>query len=560
MNSYHEIYTALEKVAIGFTLTQPEDALHGDFATNIAFIVGKERGVSPKEAAESLVEQLQNDLVDVIESVAVAGPGFINFFLKDDVRTDEAEGVATSDIVNVGGKGKVLVEYTDPNPFKLFHIGHLVPNAIGESVARLYEATGYDVTRVCYQGDVGMHVAKTLYAIKSSFEEVPISMATLKDKVAYLGRAYAYGNDLYERDDVAKQAIAEINKQIFARSDDAINSIYDEGKTWSLDYFQTLYTKLGTAFDYYIFESEVGDDGVRIVKEHTGDVFQESDGAIVFKGEDVGLHTRVFVNSQGLPTYEAKELGNTYKKAELVPGAVLSIVVTAKEIDEYFKVIKAVLEKIDKPLADTLFHVSHGMLRLPEGKMSSRTGNIIPAEELIDMVSERITMRLEDMKVNDNNKAQLINDIAVGAIKFSILKSAPGRDIIFDFEKSLSFEGDSGPYLQYTHARLCALLDKASSAGIEIESYSIEHPERALEQVIIGYTQVLEKAFRELGPHHIVQHLLLLTRAFNNMYGRVQIVGEDKEKSPYYVMLSQAVKNILAHGLYTLGIQAPIRM
>jgi arginyl-tRNA synthetase len=200
------------------------------------------------------------------------------------------------------------------------------------------------------------------------------------------------------------------------------------------------------------------------------------------------------------------------------------------------------------------------MMRLESGKMSSRTGNVIGGEDLLDAVAEKITSRLEDMKVSDADKAELVSDIAVGAVKFSILKGAPGKDMIFDFEKSLSFEGDSGPYLQYTHARLCALLDKATEAGIEIESYSVENPERALEQVIIGYTQTLEKAYKDLGPHHIVQHLLLLARAFNNMYSRVQIIGEDKEASAYYVMLSQATKNILAHGLYTLGIKAPERM
>lgn len=560
MNSYQTIYRALEEVAHGFTLTQPEDALHGDFATNIAFIAGKEKGLSPQEAAKELVVSFAEKLKDSVEKIEVAGPGFINFFLKDDVRTDEAEGVALSDVMNIKTGKKVIVEYTDPNPFKLFHIGHLVPNTIGESVARIYESAGYDVTRVCYQGDVGMHVATTLWGVKHGGEHMPEESASLRDKVAYLGRAYAYGTQKLADDVNVKQEIATINKAVFTRSDDVINKEYDLGRKWSLDYFETLYKKLGTTFDYYIFESEVGEEGVRIVKENLGTVFEESDGAIVYKGEQDGLHTRVFVNSQGLPTYEGKELGNTYKKDSLVPGAEISVVVTGKEIDEYFKVIQAVLEKIDKPLGDRLIHMSHGMLRLPEGKMSSRKGNIIPTEELIDMVSERITSRMGDIKVSEEDKAQLVNDIAVGAIKFSILKSAPGKDMIFDFEKSLSFEGDSGPYLQYTHARLCALLDKANEAGIDIESYSVESPERALEQVIIGYTETLEKAYKDLGPHHIVQHLLLLTRAFNNMYSRVQIIGEDKEASAYYVMLSQATKNILAHGLYTLGIKAPTKM
>ena len=566
MNSYETIHAALQAlceergVVATFSLDQPENVEHGDYATNIAFALSKSFGTSPKQAAEELSASLQDKLQDIVETIEVAGPGFINFFLKDDVRTDEAEVFAMSDIENLPSKGDVIVEYTDPNPFKLFHIGHLVPNAIGESIARLYEAEGYKVTRVCYQGDVGMHVATTLWGLKAMNEEVPHDDATLREKVAYLGRAYAFGTNALAENESIKQEIIDINKKVFARSDDVITKEYDLGKKWSLEYFETLYQKLGTKFDHYVFESEVGDAGIRIVKDNLGKVFSESEGAIVFKGEDVGLHTRVFVNSQGLPTYEAKELGNTYRKEELVPDAVQSIVVTAHEIDEYFKVMKAVLEQIDKPLADRLLHVSHGMLRLPEGKMSSRKGNVIPAEELIDMVAERIKDRLEDMKVEGDHRAKLTNDIAVAAIKFSILKSAPGKDMIFDFEKSLSFEGDSGPYLQYTHARLCALLEKAEAAGIDMESYVIETPERELEQVIIGYTKVLEKAYKDLGPHHLVQYLLSLARAFNAMYGRQQIIGENKETSAYYVMLATATKNILAHGLYTLGIVAPERM
>lgn len=566
MNSYETIYETLSAicgkkgVTSTFTLDQPEEASHGDYATNIAFPLSKHLGKSPKETAGLLLDDLRGELSETVEKMEVAGPGFINFFLKDDIRTDEAELYAVSDLVKEGTKGKVIVEYTDPNPFKLFHIGHLVPNAIGESIARLYEAEGYEVSRVCYQGDVGMHVAKTLYAIRSDFAQEPHADATLREKVAYLGSAYAHGNDAYEHDDTKKQEIADLNKMIFSRSDSAVNELYDLGKTWSLDYFETIYAKLGTKFDHYIYESEVGDDGVRIVRENLGKVFVESDGAVVFKGEDVGLHTRVFINSMGLPTYEAKELGNTYKKDALVPGAVQSVVVTAKEIDDYFRVIQEVLKQIDQPLADRLLHVSHGILRLPEGKMSSRKGNIIPAEELIDMVSERIKDRLEDMKVEGEDKVKLVDDIAVAAIKFSILKSAPGKDMVFDFEKSLSFEGDSGPYLQYTHARLCALLSKAEAAGIDIESYSIETPERELEQAIIGYANVLDKAYTTLGPHHLVQYLLSLARAFNTVYGRQQIVGDDKERSAYYVMLATATKKIVAHGLHTLGIVAPERM
>lgn len=544
-----------------FTLDMPESVSHGDYATNIAFTLSKTLQKSPKETAESIIEQLQAELTETVEKIEVAGPGFINFFLIDDVRTDEAEMVAVSDIVNEKGKGKVLVEYTDPNCFKVFHIGHLMANTIGEATARLYEASGYDVTRVCYPSDIGRNVAMGVWGVMKKENEKPDAHATLKEKVTFLGMCYAYANTAFETDEVAKAEIVEVNKAIYSGSDAKVMEVYAEGRALSLEYFDQLYVKLGTTFDTFIFESEVSDPGLEIVKANMGKVFEESDGAIVYKGEQDGLHTRVFVNSVGLPTYETKDLGNYEKKVALIPDAYKYVVITAQEQNDYFKVVNKVEEKIHPELVGKLIHISHGMMRLPSGKMSSRTGNVIGGEDLLDMISEKVAERVEEMRVSDEDKAQLVNDIAVGAVKFSILKQAPGKDTMFDFETSISFEGDSGPYLQYTHARLSALLDKATEAGVDMERYVVENPERELEQVIIGYTQVLEKAYKDLGPHHILQHLLVLTRAFNNMYGRVQIVDENnKERSAYYVMLATAVKNILAHGLSTLGIVAPSRM
>lgn len=567
MNSYQAIHDALmslcreHELPPTFTLDQPEDALHGDYATNIAFPLGKVFGKSPKETAESIVEKLQADLADVLEKIEVAGPGFINFFLLDDVRTDEAESVAVSDIVNEKGKGNVLVEYTDPNCFKVFHIGHVMANTIGEATARLYEAAGYDVMRVCYPSDIGLNVAKGVWGAMQLAGEKPASEASLKDKVAFLGRAYAYAHAKYEESEENKESIIEVNKAIYAGTDANVMEVYSEGRALSLEYFETIYKKLGTKFDAYIYESEVADPGLTIVKANMGKVFEESDGAIVYKGEQDGLHTRVFVNSAGLPTYEAKDMGNYEKKLMLLPGAHNYVVITAVEQADYFKVINKVEEKIHPELTGKLLHITHGMMRLSTGKMSSRTGNVVGGEDLLDQIKEALVPRMADLRVEEASKEQLINDIAVGAVKFSILKQTPGKDSVFDFEKSISFEGDSGPYLQYTHARISALLDKAQDAAIDMESYAIEMPERELEQAIIGYSQALEKATRELGPQTIVQYLLRLTRAFNSVYARQQFVDEsNKEKSGYYIMLATATKNILAHGLSTLGIVAPERM
>jgi arginyl-tRNA synthetase len=555
MNSSAILRKTLLKYSPDFSLDQPEEIHHGDFATNIAFIIAKSEKKSPKACAEELIPKLQNDLSDTVEKIELAGAGFINFFLNDKAKEETIKNVANNKTKLSILSGKtVICEYTDPNPFKLFHIGHLVPNAIGESLSRIYEQVGADVKRICYQGDIGMHVATTIWGIENMGDAMPDESASLREKVAYLGKGYAYGTAKLADDSSIKDRILEINKHLFEGSEHAL---YEKGKKWSLDYFGEMYKKIGTAFDYFIFESEVGESGKKIVIDNTPNVFEQSDGAYVYKGEKVGLHTRVFVNSQGLPTYEAKELGNTFRKEELVPKSDISIVVTANEINEYFKVIKAALGEIDKAQSDKLVHISHGMLRLPEGKMSSRTGNIIPAEDLIDEVKSRLKDRLE--KSEEMDKEKLGNDVAVGAIKFSILKLAPGKDIIFDIDKSISFEGDSGPYLQYTHARIVQLLKKAENEGIKSE-YMSDVNENALSRKLLIFEDVIGKAYEEKGPHIIVNYLLALAHEFNSFYTRQVIADKNNPHSAHYVLLTYATWSILNQGLHMLGITAPEKM
>jgi len=534
---------------VKFVTERPEK--HGDFATNAGLAIAKSIGKSPKDAGEILAQELEKsgEVKKYVERIEVAGPGFINFYLKPEVFVGHI-----GEIVRAGGRygrngilsGKrAIIEYTDPNPFKEFHIGHLMSNAIGESISRLVLWSGAEERRACYQGDVGMHVAKAVWAI-SNFQ-FPIS------NVSNLGEAYARGAQAYEESGDAKKEISEINKKIYDKSDAEINTMYDAGRKISLDYFETVYEKLGTKFDFYFFESEAAPVGKRAVEETIGKVFESGEnGAVIFPGEKYGLHTRVFINSEGLPTYEAKELGLAKMKHEKYPHD-LSIVITGNEVNEYFKVVHKAMGEIFPDLAEKTRHVSHGMLRLPEGKMSSRTGNVMPAERLIGEVERRVLEKVKERNFLEEEKREIAEKVAIGAIKFSILRQAAGKDIIFDFEKSISFEGDSGPYLQYAYARALSVLRKAKEQKISASAENGVFENTQLERLLFErFPETLERAAREYEPHYLCTYLLELASAFNSYYAKHQIVGVPE--SPYRTALASAAATVIENGLTVLGI------
>ncbi|HEX7724427.1 MAG TPA: arginine--tRNA ligase, partial [Candidatus Paceibacterota bacterium] len=318
------------------TLDYPENADHGDFSTNVALAHAKEAKLSPRALAEKIVAELANKPIDIVSAVEIAGPGFINFKINDAVMTKAA--IAPRVAPEKTGR-KVLVEHTDPNTFKPFHIGHLMATTIGECMSRLMQNTGADVVRMCYPSDVGPHIAKSIWAWKKNASATPGDDVSMKDKTIFLGKMYVEGTAAYESEP-AKSEIDAINKLLYSKTDAEINSYYEKGKKWSIGYYDYLYGKLGTNFDTFIFESEIAPVGRDIVLEYVKKgIFEMSEGATVFPGEKYGLHTRVFVNSQGLPTYEAKEVGLNVTKFKRYPGLDLSIIVTANEINEYFKVL-----------------------------------------------------------------------------------------------------------------------------------------------------------------------------------------------------------------------------
>ncbi len=597
-----QINSALKNLGIeagNIVLEHPADLKNGDYSTNIAMAISgafrndshnpkyiKLRELlpskrSPVDLANLIKIELEKNLQKEIEKIEVAGAGFINFYLSREFFTNSVKEILNNKEIwgenkMLAGK-KIMVEYTDPNPFKPFHIGHLMTNAIGESIARIVEFSGAQTIRANYQGDVGMHVAKAIYGMYKAGpprdESAPASEIAL-----YIGECYAKGSDAYDNDPEAKKEIEAFNKKVYDRNDEQVNQVYDWGRKATLEAFEEIYKILGTKFVHYFFESVMAPIGEKIVRANIPNVFTESEGAIVFKAEehDPKLHTRVFITSLGIPLYETKEIGLTMTKFEKEPDMDLSIVVTAIEQGEYMKVVQKAISLMHPELEKKMKHITHGMMRLTTGKMSSRKGNIITGESLLHdsikkvysiMINSKLgnkTFVIDDTEKGLNekeNEIKIISEqVGVSALKYSILRSSLGSDIIYDFEKSISFEGDSGPYLQYTAVRANAILKKAKEAGIEINNTNAPEEITVLEKLLYQFPEVVAHAYTELEPHHIATYLTELASAFNSFYGNTLVVNKDDQHSGYRVALVEAFQNTMKNGLYLLGIQTPEKM
>lgn len=539
--------------AASIKLEYPENPEHGDFSSNVAMANAKRLGMAPKALAEKVIAAFDSHKPDFVESASIAGPGFINFKAKNSFFAQEVVSISKEDEYGWGSadKGKkIMVEYTDPNPFKVFHIGHLMSNAIGESIARMIESQGAKVVRANWQGDVGPHVAKAIWGAMKEGKG---------HGAAFWGKAYAVGADAYETSPDAKKEIDAINKKVYERSDPAINELYDQGRKESLEAFEVIYKKLGTKFNDYFFEGIEGRNGEAIVRENQKKgIFQESEGAIVFKGEDHGLHTRVFITSQGLPTYETKELGLNAEKFKLYPDLAESVIITANEQNDYFKVLLKVMQLVMPEVGAKTKHFSHGMMRFASGKMSSRKGNVISGESLIDDIKKLVLEKSKEREFSPDEADQLADEVAIAAIKYTVLRSSVGSDIIFDSSASISFEGDSGPYLQYSAVRANSVLEKAEGR----KEKEVALPERVglLERLISRFPDIVSHARAEYAPQHVAGYLISLAGAFNSFYASTPILDEKEPLSPYRVALTKAFYTTMKNGLWVLGIKVPAKM
>ena len=546
--------TKLFNIDTAVELVRPDEQ-YGDFATSIALQLASQLHQPPGAIASQLQEFLEESL-GAGARIAIAGPGFLNITMSDRALLDSAERASTS-YPNLYKGAVVVSDYSDPNPFKALHVGHLYTSIVGDAVMNLIEQSGGSVHRTNFGGDVGMHVGKAMWAIVRILEgEHPDKLAAVPaaDRADWLSKRYVEGNTAYEDSEQSKQQIIETNKRVYAlhEADDHTSPfarIYWTCRQWSYDYFDAFYARIGSHFEKYYPESSVAALGVETVRrELKKGVYAHSDGAVVFVGEPYGLHTRVFINSQGLPTYEAKDVGLIMAKWRDYHFD-KSIIITGSDIIEYMKVVVKSIEQFAPDLAHATVHITHGNVKMKGGiKMSSRKGNVLLAIDVLDMVND-----LAKKMSGDHSEQTML-----AAVKYAFLKQRIGQDVIYDPEESVSLEGNSGPYIQYAHARACSILRKAGDAEKTPLSSDVTGDERRLARKLTEFPEVVERATRELLPHHICTYLYELAQTFNSFYEHNRVIGDQRQGTR--LALVNYYAQTLKSGLTLLGITAPDTM
>lgn len=515
----------------------PEN-IDADYSSNAPLRLTKELHDNPFNIAEKISEKIDNTFA--------SKPGFINFKIFDEVLNEKISELSEKFEISsdkFGGK-TVICEFSDPNPFKVLHVGHLYTSVVGDSISRLFEYAGAKVVRANFGGDVGLHVAKTMYILK---QKNPAEL-TIED----IARCYVEGTAAYEDDENAKAEITELNKEIYKINAEnihgtLISDLYWKGRELSYEYFKDFYAKIGVKFDVFYPESTVASLGLsKVLEELAAGVYERSGDAVIFDGEKYGLHTRVFVNSEGVPTYEAKDVGLIFKKYEDYRFD-KSVVITGNEQLEYMKVVLKSVEQYAPELVEKTSHLTHGLVKLPGNvKMSSRKGNFLKAVDVLKMVSDELKNQYdsEDSKVS------------TAAYKYAFLKYKMGGDIIFDPEESVKMTGNSGPYLLYSAVRAKKILAKSNASDLENYTYNIY--EKNLVKKMLEYKDVLDEAVEEMAPHKLANYLYEVAQEFSRFYENCPVVGSAEEVER--IKLVKVFYNVLEHGLNILGIEIPEEM
>ncbi len=560
-NIFKNLQVVLDKMGVknaDIDLDHPANPDFGDYSTSVALKLTKILKKNPFEIANEIVKNLPKNIN--IKKIEVIKPGFINFWISNVQLINRLDKTAQNNFsfpkFYLGKEKKVMVEFAHPNTHKLFHIGHLRNISTGESIVRILEAVGNKVIRTNYQGDVGLHIAKCLYGLKNSKFEIR-NLKLLKEKIELISKSYSEGTKAYEDHPKAKEEILKINEMIYHQSPE-IKNLWEETRKWSLDYYEEMYRRVDSHFDRLYFESKLPKRGVEICNDLLKKrILEKSQGAIVFNGKKYCLDTRVFINSLGFPTYEGKELALAEKEFSDFGQLDKCIHVVTPEQTSFFKVTFKVEELInEKKYKNKQYHLIYEWVKLKAGKMSSREGNVIEANWLIDEIKNKI---IEKFKC-DKGIAEIL---AVASAKYSFLRNSTQIIIHFDIDESISIEGNSAPYLIYTFVRCQSVLKKANMNNLTMKQFNnktMNSDELNVLRIINQFPETVQQAGIQFSPNLIANYLYELASMYNLFYQKNPILKAEKETKELRLSITIATANILKKGLELLGIKTVEKM
>jgi len=526
---------------------------------------------------ENLPEVSRFNVVSGFLNIVIADSYYLNFF--NEIRDNQKFGYVTP---NPEDKA-IMVEYSSPNTNKPLHLGHVRNNLLGYSVAEIIKASGKKVYKTQIINDRGIHICKSMLAWqKFGNGETPESSNLKGDKL--VGKYYvefdkAYKGEISQlietgktEDEAKKQAPIIIEAQEMLKKwesgDDEVISLWKMMNQWVYDGFATTYTNLGVNFDKYYYESNtylLGKDVVQIGLD-SGVFEKDPDGSVWIDLTDEGLDRKIVLRSDGTAVYMTQDIGTAIQRVKDMPDVGGMVYTVGNEQDYHFKVLFLILKKLGFDWASSLYHLSYGMVDLPSGKMKSREGTVVDADDLMQDMTDTAQQISEDLGKLDSysadEKAKLYKTIGLGALKYYILKVDPKKRILFNPEESVDFAGNTGPFIQYTYARIQSIIRKADfdfSATTNTEE--LHEKEKELVKQIELFPEVIQNAAQNHSPALIANYTYDLVKEYNSFYQSVHILGEvDLTKKIFRVQLSQKVAEVIKSAFTLLGIEVPERM
>jgi len=542
-------------------LEAPEIESHGDFSTNVAMQLPSK---NPRENAEKIVEKLKKDkeLTKIVEKIEVAGPGFINFWISQTALFANLADI--KEMYGLGSKLKgknVLLEHTSPNTIKTLHVGHVRNNILGMAVHNILEAAGGTVVMDAINNDRGIHVMKAVWAyMKYGEGKTPDSENMKPDK--FVDQYYVMGAKKSEEES-NKEEMQELLRR-WEAGDEEVKSVWKTLRDWTLEGFTETYKRLGSVHDHQWFESDFFEKGRETVdKGLERGIFKKlDDGAVLSNLEKYNLTDAIVLRSDGTTMYHTQDLYLTQMKRKKFPSD-LYIWDIGPEQSLYLKQLFTMLEQLGIGKREDYMHLSYGYVSLKgKGKMSSRRGNVISADWLMEEVVKRASSIIESSStgrgLSKTEREKVAESVGLAAIKYGFLKVARLTDLQFDINESLSLEGNSGPYLQYTYARTQSVLGKEKTEKKEETGKDINEDEASLLRTFVHFSEVVEASAEKYAPNLLCNYLYDLAQKYNTFYSKHRVL--DSDNIQVRLKLTSATGQILKTGLNMLGIDIPKRM